>query len=134
MSTGDNAACKADGSSRLEDLQIAWAILASRFTTDLTSEERTQFTGGTASESGTDLQKVLALYDYVATKYNTRLQSEDCAAYNFMSRSITPATNSINPINKVNNTVAIVVVVTISLVSVSALGAYFLLRKKKEER
>jgi hypothetical protein len=134
MSTGDHAACKADGSSRLEDLQIAWAILALRFTTDLTAEERSQFTGGTASESGTDLQKVLALYDYVATKYNTRLQSEDCTAYNFMSRSITPATNSINPINKVNNTVAIVVVVTISLVSVSALGAYFLLRKKKEER
>ena len=62
-------------------------------------------------------------YDFCTAKYSLT---------NFMNRTL--GSNRINPINKVNNTVAIVVVVTISLVSVSALGAYFLLRKKKEER
>ena len=133
LSTGTDAVCDDQGNTDLAALVVAWGTLADEYD-DLSAEDKATLAGGTASESGDNIARALALYDYIGKKYNTRLQTETLTDYNFMSRSSASASNSINPINQVNNTVAIVVVVTISLVSVSALGAYFLLRKKKEER
>ena len=133
LSTGTDAVCDAQGETVLEDLVNAWGDLATAYG-QLSPEDKATLVGATASETGTNIEKAVALYDYIAKKYNTRLQTQTLTDYNFMGRSSANASNSINPINKVNNTVAIVVVVTISLISVSALGAYFLLRKKKEER
>ena len=93
------------------------------------------FTDNVDSYSKQKLQDATTPYQYnedINNWLNRYSIIVGCGFSDFMGR--TDASNSINPINKVNNTVAIVVVVTISLVSVSALGAYFLLRKKKEER
>lgn len=134
LSTGDNAICVASGETDLGDLKVAWAILASDYNTNLSNAEKEQFREGVASETGTNIQQALALYDFIATKYGTRLESEDCTNYNFMARNITPRQSIASVIGlgdqKTVNTVAIIVIV--SVVSISAIGGYFFLRKKRE--
>ncbi len=137
LSTGTNPVCQVNQAGEvqtsLSDLKTAWAMLAEEFA-DLSDEDKALFSNGVASENGDNIQKALALYDFIATKYNTQLQSADLEAYNFMARTITPATNVINPFVNNNSTAIVVVITAMALVSVSVIGVYFLLRKKKQER
>ena len=121
--TSFTSGCNADGG--YDSASMNWTGASTQFAT-LSSDNQNVFRTASASESGSVVEQAVARYDYIIGKYGTATFAD------FMTR--TNGSNSINPINKVNNTVAIVVVATISLVSVSALGAYFLLRKKKEER
>lgn len=78
----------------------------------------------------------VALYDYVAAKYNTQLQGEGFVSnYDFMSRGITPLTSPKailgGVIGENGSTTAIIVVV--SLVSLTAVGGYSFIRKRKEQ-
>ena len=133
MSTGANPACVADGSSDIEDLKVAWAILFADFN-DLSNADKQLFTQGSADESGDDIAKTLALYDYVCGKYGTNLESQDCNNYNFMSRSVTPIGGQNLLLNTVigNNANTITVIVIISLVSVTAIGGYFFIKRRQE--
>ena len=131
LSTGANAVCDAGGESDLGDLQTAWAILATDFAA-LSNADKQQFTQGAADESGNDINKALALYDYIATKYGTSLQSQDCSNYNFMGRSITPASANVRLATVQMNNNALIIVVITAFVSATFVGGYFLLRKKKE--
>ena len=133
MSTGANPACVSDGSSDIEDLKVAWAILYSDFN-DLSNADKQLFTQGGADESGDDIAKALALYDYVCGKYGTNLESQDCDNYNFMSRTITPIGGQNLLLNSVvgNNSNTITIIVIISLVSVTAIGGYFFLKRREE--
>ncbi|MBQ7994768.1 MAG: InlB B-repeat-containing protein [Bacilli bacterium] len=81
--------CDANGNSDVDDLSFTWACLAIDFG-ELSATDKELFRTGVASASGTDIQKTLALYDYVAAKYNTRLESEDCENYDFMGREPQP--------------------------------------------
>ena len=130
LSTGANAVCDAGGESDLSELQTAWAILATDFAA-LSNADKQQFTQGAADESGNDINKALALYDYIATKYGTSLQSQDCSNYNFMGRSITPASANVRFAVSENNNALMIVVIT-AFVSATFIGGYFFLRKKKE--
>ena len=133
MSTGANPACVSDGSSDIDDLKVAWAILYSDFN-DLSNADKQLFTQGGADELGDDIAKTLALYDYVCGKYGTNLESQDCDNYNFMSRTITPIGGQNLLLNTVigDNTNTIAIIVIISLVSVTAIGGYFFIKRRQE--
>ena len=132
LSTDNDAVCDADGATDLGDLQAAWGLLAESFGS-LTPAEKSVFVNATANESGNDIEKAVALYDYIASKYNTELQTQELTNYNFMGRSITPSgAKTIMAFN--NDSSTIMTIVIIAIVMTTSTGAIFLLRKKKEER
>ena len=132
LSTGAGHVCQADGNSDLEDLKVAWAILADDFQSLSSNAVRQQFTQGTADESGDDIAKALALYDFIATKYGTRLESDDCDNYNFMGRTITPISSIHNIFGQNTNGNNILLIVVISSITVaSAIGLFFIIRRRK---
>lgn len=125
--------CVADGSSDITDLQIAWSLSAIEFDA-LSNADKQIFVQGSADENGNTINKVLALYDYVAAKYGSRLESEDCLEYNFMSRNITSLSNSKFVLsNDFNSNFSNVLFFAISLASITAIGAYLFIRKRKEQ-
>ena len=134
LSTGAAAVCVADGSTQLNGLKAAWASLAINFS-HLSSEDKEDLAEGQASESGTDIQKALALYDYVATKYGHSLESSDLNNFDFIGRGITPRANvriTIFGQNNVDSDTTLIVIIA-SVVAVAAVGGYFFLRRKKEQ-
>lgn len=96
--------------------------------------EKALLTGGTADEESEDvIEQALARYDYIVGKYN---KGQGITAYNdFLGRNPSPISNSriiLNSIvNNSGNTVAIIVI--ISMISVTVIGGYFFLRKRKEQ-
>ena len=96
--------------------------------------EKALLTGGTADEESEDvIEQALARYDYIVGKYN---KGQGITAYNdFLGRNPSPIGNSRiisnSIVNNSVNTVAIIVV--ISMISITAIGGYFYLRKKKED-
>lgn len=129
LSTGTDHVCDADGKTSLSELQVAWELLAESFA-DLSAADKALFQKAYANESGTAVEQAVALYDYIATKYNTSLETETLTEYNFMGRNITPAGG--NMINKITTNNAVIIVIVISVLSLALFGAFFLLRKKKE--
>lgn len=131
LSTGDTPICSADGETDLNLLKNAWVAYKLAFD-DLVQTDKDQLTYGFANENGTDLQRALALYDFIASKYGTSLESENCANYNFMGRA-SAIHNSyvLNPITKTTQ-VALIVVIS-SVICISSVGLFFLIRKRKEQ-
>lgn len=130
LSTGASAVCDSNGETNLASLKAAWKSLADLFS-GMTNTDKALFTNGTAGSS-TDIEKALALYDYIATKYNTNLESSSLASYNFMGRNITPAPAARLSILGANNSVLAITIIAICVVSASSAALYFFLRKKKE--
>ena len=86
------------------------------------------FAGADAVEEGDTLQDMLARYEYICAKYKL----DDFLAD--IDRPPVAQRATISPLSIVGssgNTVAIIVV--ISMISVTAIGGYFFLRKRKEE-
>ena len=132
LSTGTDSVCDADGNTDLEELQFAWAYLAEEYD-DLSADDKLLFSGGNADEDSDDvIEQALALYDYIAGKYNTQLESDDCENYNFMGRTISGARPMINVLNVSDNSAAVTAIVVVMALVMTTAGAYFLLRKKKE--
>ena len=136
LSTGADAVCKynedtGEVTTDLDDLKVAWAILAADYNSNLSNPEKEQFREGVASETGTNIQQAIALYVHIATAYGTRLQSADCSNYNFMGRSITPVGSIRMLDSNTSNTVTMTIVVS-SIVAVIAVVGYFFFRKRKE--
>ena len=131
LSTGADPVCSADGNTDLEQLQFAWAVLASGFG-NLDAFDQYHFTFGEADENGSDIQKTLALYDFIVQKYGTQLESQNCDNYNFMGRSYaSSSSNRLSPIASPTN-IGLIVMIS-AFVGASAVGVYFLIRKKKEQ-
>lgn len=139
LSTGENAVCQYDETTHevttdLDDLKAAWKDLADLFDL-LSNADKQQFTQGTADVSGNNVEQALALYDFVAAKYNTQLQGAGYVSnYDFMQRGIQPMQSlKILPgiIDGSNNS-AVTIVVIVSLVSLTAIGGYFFIKRRKE--
>ena len=131
LSTGTDAVCDADGNTDLGDLQAAWELFAESYAA-LSLTDKSVFENATANESGTDIEKAVALYDYIGSKYNTQLQSATLTNYNFIGRAgAANANNHISPIANMNNNGLIIVVIT-AFVTMTFVSGYFFLRKKKE--
>lgn len=141
LSTGATAVCKVTQEgivqTNLADLKQAWKVLADNYDL-LSANDKEQFRTGVASDnpSATKIAKALALYDYVAAKYNTQLQGEGFVSnYDFMSRDIVPLSSSKVILGGVigENSSVLAIIVIVSLVSITAIGGYFFVRKSKEQ-
>lgn len=81
-----------------------------------------------ANASGNEVEQFLATYDYVVAKYG--------ASYDYLGRiasgKVTEASRIAILGNIINNSNTISIIVVVSLVSLSAIGGYFFLRKRKE--
>lgn len=125
--------CDAVGNSDIAYLQLAWASLALDFDA-LSNADKQIFTQGTADASGDAINQALALYDYVATKYNTRLESEDCNDYNFMNRTITVLSSSNGVLSEIfseNNNIATLIIVIAS--SMTLIAGVIVFKRKKNQ-
>lgn len=136
LSTGSTPICQVTEQgvveTDLEDLQVAWAILAEDFNSLSSNAIKQQFTQGTADETSEDkISQALALYDHIARVYNTQLESQDLDDYDFMGRGITPSNGGLAVLPTVENEATGATVTVITLTSVAAVGGFFFLRKRR---
>lgn len=101
-----------------------WNTLSTSYS-DLSAACKLELQTATANEDGTCAERTVARYDYILGKYGTTSYS------NFMGRTVTPAGSAsvLSTMNVDNN---IVIIVVISVVSLTALGGYFFIRRRKE--
>ena len=128
--------CDDDGAT--ENVATKWSTASGAFTTALNAlgtDDKVVFkrlvANASAVEDGDSLQDMLARYDYIIAKYkldNDFLHSAADRAEAAKSALVSPL---VNIIGENTNTVAIIVI--ISMVSVTAIGGYFFLRKRKEQ-
>ncbi|MCR5185153.1 MAG: hypothetical protein K6C32_03635, partial [Bacilli bacterium] len=136
LSTGASAVCQYDESTHtvstdVAALKSAWISLAGDYSS-LTQPEKEQFRTGSPSETGTNIQKALALYVHIATVYGHQLDSTDGADdFDFMGRNIVPLASSQSGLVEIDSTNVPFVLVIISLVSVTAIAGCIILRKKR---
>lgn len=104
--------------------KITWSSFGTRFTS-LSDTEKALLTGATANADGTAIEKCVARYDYVLSKYGTTNYA------NYLNRVI-PQNPSISFGDMDDDKSAIVITSIISVLAVAATGAFFFIRKKKE--
>ena len=139
LSTGTGAACKYDATTGavttdIGDLQVGWAICADGYS-GLSAQAKHIFEteNGSSAENAADVKKAIFLYTYIATKYNTQLESADCLSYNFMNRTITPQSNAMSSIAPIEGSNVSIIITVISVLSLTALGGFFFIKKRKEQ-
>ena len=125
-----SGACDPDGvDTNLAKLQAVWGEMKTLYTKlDQSYKDALH----DASIEGTDpINKFAALYNYIYWKYDTSVGT------NFINRSITPlssVTRYTPVITDTDTTKNVVVAVSIGVVSISLLGLYFFIKKRKEDR
>ncbi|MCQ2802599.1 MAG: hypothetical protein MJ225_02910 [Bacilli bacterium] len=82
-----------------------------------------------ANASGNEVEQFLATYDYVVAKYG--------ASYDYLGRIASGKISGsalVNPLVNIigENTNSVVIIVIISMISITSIGGYFFLRKRKE--
>ncbi|MCQ2800922.1 MAG: hypothetical protein MJ216_03095, partial [Bacilli bacterium] len=101
----------------------AWNSFATKFAA-LPAEVKAMFVEADANQSGTNLEKVAARYDYIVAKYGTTSYA------NFMERTVSAAPVLKSNINNTTNVTA--VVATASIIAVTAIAGLAISKKKKE--
>lgn len=124
--------CDASGNSDMETLKLGWATVALEFA-KLSNVDKDVYAKGTGNSTGNNIEKAIALYDYIATKYGASLESKDCTNYNFMNRSVTPVAGSKTILDSNGNVSATALVAIVTLASLTAVGGFFFIRKRKEQ-
>ena len=114
-----------NGASTVEaDLLVVWNSLGTDFT-KMSASDQASLANTVASESGTDDAKVMARYDVIIKNHKSFTDFMDRK-----NQSNYHASANVFPISRDNsNTIAIIVV--ISLVSVTAIGGYFFIKKRR---
>lgn len=131
---GGTPVCDADGDTDLATLKTLWKNLADDYASDLSAVEKEQFRLGVSStEPGaSNIAKTLALYDYIAAKYNTKLQGEGFVSnYDFMQRGILPMSGHLPAVMDSNTTMPLVV--TVAALGTAAAAGFFLFQRKRKE-
>ena len=101
----------------------SWTLLKVEYN-NLTAVEKEEFRLGVANESGDNIAKALARYDYIVAKYG------EVKYENFMNRSISPlSSRSYAPV--VTNNPMIIVITASTILALASVGAILILRKKK---
>lgn len=141
------AICVAYGSTETSNLEDAWDNLSTQYTSWFTNSGKLLSSDEKAyakslfahadsvdrnvTPSADDLQHMLAKYDWIVGHYGlTDFLSDDSGT----NRESVPQANNrviLNLIAQNGNTVAIIVI--ISMISVTAIGGYFFLKKRKEQ-
>ena len=128
-----NLSCTANGSSQpTYTNDYSWSEFSALYSS-LDDEEQAILTNATANQSGTAIQQAVARYDYIVGKYNkglgitsyTDFMHRDPSAIGVSARVILSGIN-------VNSSAISVVVIVMSMVSLTAVGGYFFLRKRRE--
>ena len=108
----------------------SWSTIASNYSAITIAYEKALLVDGTANESSENvIEQALARYDYIVAKYGTSSYS------NFLGRTISPISSSRIALSNVigNNGTTVSIIVVVSLVSLTAIGGYFFIRKRKED-
>lgn len=87
----------------------------------LAGTEQEILAAASASETGTDVEKAMARYDYLVAKYGLT---------NFIERTVSASARTINFVNSNNNTSTIIIVI-VSVVSLTTLGALIMIKRRK---
>ena len=119
------AGCNAEGG--YDSASMEWDTASAQFAL-LASDQQIAIKGASAVQSGTLVQQCAARYDYIVGKYGTGTFAD------FMTRnpvSLSSSRTMPSAIVGDSNTVIMIIVIG-SLVSVSAIGGYFFLRKRRE--
>ena len=125
-----NGGTTANVASKWSTLSTDFSTAMSGFTGDDLAHFKALFAYADSVESGDTLQDMLARYDYIVAKYKLSDFLNSAADRPEVAQS--PNVSSLfNIIGENSNTIAIIVI--ISMVSVTAIGGYFFLRKKKEQ-
>ena len=119
----NNVGCHADGSA----LPEGWSLVAARYETLPSTAKTTYLVNGKADEhSDKEVERALARYDYAVTHHSELTRF-------IAGRSISAAPRITFTLGNVsNNSNTIVIISIVSVISVSAVGGFFLLRKRKE--
>jgi len=91
-----------------------------------------------ANSEGNEIEQFIAKYDNVVSKFYKYCKTdEEKANLDFLSRvssgKVTPASKGITVFIDTKNTNTIAIVVIVSVVSLTAIGGYFFLRKRREQ-
>ncbi len=141
------AICVAYGSTDTADLNSAWSDLEDQYDNwfnngdvDLTAEEiahaKALFANADSVDrnktaSADELQHMLAKYDWIVSHYDVNDFLADDSGTN---RPVVQGTSGrIGLFGNIDSSNATAIIVIVSLVSLTAIGGYFLLRKKKED-
>ncbi len=119
--------CKTDNSTNLDSLKAVWAELATEYSY-LTDDEKAQFealTIDSGNEEGELIEQVIARYSYIVKKYGTT----NCADF-IWGDEYAASSNGLNILNVQTNVVAIVLIAS-SFVAITAVGVYFIVRRRK---
>lgn len=116
-STGANAPTFNNGQS--------WSSLKTAFNA-LSTEDQNTLKTAAANESGTDIEKAMARYDYIVAKYGTSTHE------NFINRTISNSANRMTLVNPQTAGTLLAVFGSVALLGALTFGAY-LLKKRKED-
>ncbi len=114
------------GTKTLENLKAVWLEQKAAYQS-LSAEEKDLIVAMTidgGSETGSDLEKVIAKYKYIVQKYGTNNCEDFIWGQTYVAQS-----NGFNLIN--NNSAMIIIAVAVSVVAISAVGLYFIIRRKR---
>lgn len=119
-----NIGCDSDGAKAptgWTDVKAQWSNLTTDAQTYLKNAD-------TSTETDADILECIRTYEYIVNKYN----SKDPTTYNdFMGRGIA-VTNASNALYRASDgNTPILVVILVATVSVTAIGGYFFIRKRK---
>lgn len=125
--TQTGAKCAGDDTVKSQ-LAAVWSNMETNWG-KLSDDDQTTLRNAVASESGTDVQKVMARYDHIVHKYsdfNDFMTRKSNANYTYKSAVLNSISNSDNGL--------MLAIVLISTVSICVLGAFLILKKKKEQK
>ena len=134
---GLEAVCDANGNTNPSNLATAWTNGQTAFAALDEELEQTLFAAADGKINGNTVEKCVAKYDYIISKYNT---TSATTYADFMGRvsagkiTLQGSNNRLSLIGGSNNTVLIVVIAVSSLIALSSVGMFFIIRKRKEQR
>lgn len=113
--------CADSSSNNQAKVEAVWSELSARFTR-LRASVQTELKNGTSTEA--TVLEALELYDHIVRRYGNEIIND------FMARGITHNASNITYKTSNSNT-TILVVILVTFASVTAVGGYFFLRKRK---
>ena len=132
--------CVSYGSTDLDALSEAWGNLATQYdnwfnngakdlSTDEIDQAKNLFAYASANKTGDVLQRMVDQYDWIVSHYGTL----DNFLHDDAGRdSLYDSTGRVAILADVNSSNIIPIIVIVSLISVSAIGGYFYIRRRKE--
>ncbi|MCQ2793162.1 MAG: hypothetical protein MJ221_01890 [Bacilli bacterium] len=115
--TATNAACSNPDADNTTAITNAWGGIKANYLKLSEADQATVAAGGDPTPAS-----LIERYDHIVERYGLE---------NFMNRSVTPSPR-INLFDTMNDNGSIAIIVIVSLLSVTAIGGYFFIRRRKE--